>query len=129
MGEVLPLDDNGKPLPLAKAVTVTIANNGNLSGAIDMRYCIGARIHIPDSWTAARLGFKSSPTLGGTYTIARDEYGNIIAISGIGTTTGSSYTMPIGMFPAMYIKLWSVNTASEADAAQTNAKSITVVLK
>jgi hypothetical protein len=88
-------------------------------------------VHVPDSWTDANIGFKISPTTGGTFVIAKDTSGVPIQISGINTTTGAAYQIPTSMAGGCFVKLWSKNTtaATATDNNQTNAKALTVTLK
>ena len=110
---------------------LSIANGAALSAAFDASRYINGIVIIPDGWTAANLGFKISDTLAGTYVVAKDKEGVPFQISTINTTTGAAYAIPIELFPAPFVKLWSKNTtaATETDANQTGAKALKVLLK
>lgn len=115
----------------AKIVNLTIANAAAISEEFYMGDHIVGLVHVPASWTDANIGFKISPTTGGTFVVAKDKTGSPIQISGINTTTGAAYAIPTELAGACYVKLWSKNTtaATETDNNQTNAKALTVTLK
>jgi hypothetical protein len=112
-------------------IKVTIANGAALSEEFYMGDHIVGLVHVPDSWTAANIGFKISPTSGGTFVVAKDDTGVPIQISTVNTTTGAAYAIPTKLAGASYVKIWSKNTtaATETDANQTNDKAINVILK
>jgi hypothetical protein len=114
-----------------KIEKVTIANGAAISGAFFMGDHVAGFIHIPDSWTDANLGFKIAPTSDGTFVIAKDDVGVPVQITTINTTTGAAYRIPLSVYGAVYVKLWSKNTtaATATDNNQTGDKAITITLK
>lgn len=112
-------------------LTVTIANNEAVSGAIDMRRFTGGMVVIPAAWTDANLGFKVSTEEAGTYTILKGATGTPIQISSITTNASFAYSLPTELAGALWVKLWSKNTtaATTTDNNQGGARSIGVYLK
>lgn len=111
--------------------TLTIADGAAISQALWMGSWAGGYVLIPDSWTAANMGFQVSEAEAGTFAILRDESGSPVQISGILTTGARAYALPAELFGALWVKLWSKSTtaATETDANQTGAISPIVVLK
>lgn len=118
---------------LQKQGTVTIADSAATSGAIEIPvgYAIGA-VDVPDSWTAADLGFSISTDGGTTF---RDLYAGSgtttarLRCTGVPTSGGGFILVPIILHElalGMKVKLTSINTASNADANQTGAITLTV---
>lgn len=133
----------GVPLPVSGPLTdaelrtvaepsVTILQNAALSDAFDMRGREGGMVEVPDGWTDANIGFKVCGTLGGTYVVAKDKTGVPIQISGVNTTTGAAYAIPVELYAAHYVKVWSKHktAATETDVNQTgSAKTLKLMLK
>jgi hypothetical protein len=116
---------------LGMQVAVTIADGAALSEAIYMEPFAGGMVYVPDSWSAANLGFKVCDTEGGTFAILKDASGVPIQISGMSTSGAMAYQIPDGLFGAVWVKLWSKSTtaATETDVNQTGAISPVLMLK
>lgn len=113
-------------------MSLTIAENAAISEAFDMSDYIGGMVMVPDSWTAANIGFKVCDTLAGTYVNAKDKDGVPIQIGTVNATTGAAYAIPTELFPALFVKIWSKHAtpATETDVNQTGAaKALKVMLK
>jgi hypothetical protein len=108
---------------------VVIANGGHESEIIDFRQYEGGFIHTPTAWTDANIGFEMAYDRDGPYSIARDEDGAALEISGIATDASGSFAMPTALKGAQFIKLWSKNTSTEADVAQAAERTVSVTLK
>lgn len=115
---------------LHKLGSVTIPDTAAVSDAIQIPagYAIVA-VDVDASWTAADLGFQISTDGGTTY---------VDVWSGVGTTTSRSRLTGIPTTaafvvvpqvtlgfctPGTFVKITSINAASNADAAQTGAVS------
>ena len=70
-------------------------------------------LHMPDTWTAANIGFLVSPTVGGTFSPLYDILGNLVVFSG--PLVDTAYVLPSELTGALYVKLWS-NTAGVNEA-------------
>ena len=110
---------------------LTIANNEALTAEFDMTPFAGGLVIVPGTWTAANIGFKVSPTSGGTFVTLVDYLGSPVQVSGVATGTSKAYQMPDELFAAGFVKLWSKSTtiATETDTNQGGARTLTVVLK
>ena len=106
--------------------SVTIANAGNLSDAIDMRPYTMATVHMPAAWTTASIGFKVSTSKGGTFLPLYDDDGNLVQIDS--PTASKAYTVPAAVAAAHYIKLWSQD-GSASNTAQGAARTLVLDLK
>jgi hypothetical protein len=109
----------------------TIGNNAALGEAVDMRNYAGGFLSVPDSWSDANIGFKVCSTKDGTFTVAKDDAGAPIQISGVNTTTGARYYLPEKLFGAHFVKPWSKHktAATETDVNQTGAKVLAFEFK
>lgn len=108
--------------------SLTIANGAAVSGAFDMSDYVMGEVHIPNEWTDANIGFKSSTTESGTYLPVYDADGAIVEITNIGTATARAYTLPAEVATCKWVKLWSQD-GSAGDTNQGAARSLTVVIK
>lgn len=109
--------------------SVTIPINTALSEAVDISQFSGGMIEIPAVMTACNLGFKGCDTAGGTYKIVRKGLGKTVAEVEIKSDEAGLYPLPDELFGCLYIKVWSKNTASEADVNQAAARAIKLHLK
>ncbi len=116
---------------LYKTVSLTVANGVALSNEVDMSIYSGGVIHMSAIWTAAAIGFKVCSISGGTFTpLYRDDALTLVQI-GDGTNkpvASTSYAIPVEVFGARYMKLWSQN-GSASDANQGGDRIITMDLK
>lgn len=112
-------------------ISVTIPNGTAESEEMDWRPYAGGIVWIPNPWTDANLGFKISPTTGGTFTNLRDYFGAPVQISGIAIAEVHPYQIPEELFSAGFVKLWSKDTtaATETDNNQGGDRVLTVALK
>jgi len=106
--------------------TATIAQNGNLSGEVDMGGYTSGIVFMPAAWTAASIGFKASSTPSGTYAILCDASGSLAQIDS--PAASKAYALPSAVGGASYIKLWSQD-GSGSDTAQAAARTLTLHLK
>lgn len=74
---------------------------------------IAGILHMPDTWTAADIGFLVSPTVDGTFRPLYDISGNLVVFSGPAADTAN--VLPPELSGAIYVKLWS-NTAGANEA-------------
>lgn len=87
-------------------------------------------IRIPAVWTAADIAFKVSDAQDGTYDFLRDNTtGDLVRVKGIKTSAASWYRVPEEVSGAYWVKLVSVNTASEAAVNQAAARSLKLLIK
>ena len=107
-------------------LTVTIAKTANLSEEIDMSDKALLALHMPSAWTAASIGFKASPTPGGTFQPVYNSNGVLVQISS--PTASKTYIAPAEIAACRYIKLWSQD-GSGANKAQGAERAIGVELK
>lgn len=91
----------------------------------------GGLLLIPDAWTDANLGFKVSHLDGGDFNPLKDEAGTIVEVGPIATAEAGWYNLPLEVFGARFIKLWSKTTASGVgtDTNQAADRSIYLMLK
>lgn len=109
---------------------IVIAVGESLSAALDFsQYAGGILINSGTDWTTADLCFEVSDTLSGTYVKLRDSSGVLIRVTGLSTTAGEARPLPEELFAAGFVKLRSVNTASEAAVNQVATQTIKLVLK
>lgn len=110
-------------------VNPVIASGAYLSDAIDIRVYASGVVMMPAAWTTADLGIYVCDTEDGTFQPLLDssgEYGVDVNIDG--AAAGKSYLLPVNIFSAQYIKLWSTNGAGE-DTNQEAERTFTVMLK
>jgi len=115
-----------------KTVSLTIGSALAETEEFDATGFPGGMVHLAGTvWTAANIGFKVSPTSGGSFAILYDYLGAPVQISGVGTAISGAYQIPDEFFPAGFVKLWSKSTtaATITDTNQGDARAITVVLK
>lgn len=108
---------------------VSIANGEALSDEIDVRgYSAMIVICTSAAWTSAALGFKVSPASGGTfYPFFRDISGAYSRAEIASFAAETAYLVPVGLFPAGFVKLWSQNSGS--DENQGDDRAFVVILK
>jgi hypothetical protein len=106
--------------------SVTIALNGNLSDAIDMRHFTMLIVHMPAAWTAASIGFKVSSSNGGTYQPLYDDDGDLVQIDS--PAASATYQANAEVAGAHWLKLWSQN-GSGTNTAQAAARTLALDLK
>lgn len=110
-------------------ISLSIADGESTTAAVDIRNRIVGVISVPDSWTAADIGATACNTSGGTFTAVKDEYGAVVKITSINTTTGARYQIPQAIMACHWVKFVSLNTSTGAAANQTGAKALTLELK
>lgn len=108
--------------------TVIIANGQAESDVIDISHFVGDAgvITIPSAWTAASIGFKVSATSTGTYSALRDEFGNIVQVTGIQTAAAGVYKLPDALRGVLYLKLWSHNAGVSANQGADRVITLSV---
>lgn len=99
--------------------TVTIANAGTTSDAVDAVDTALYGIILPSAFTGTSLTFTVCDTETGTYQGLYDQYGNAVSMT---VAQGRSYTLPTELAPWPFFKIVS----GSSEAAQ---RSITVVRK
>lgn len=109
--------------------SVVIASGAALSEVFNFSAFANGIIVVPTAWTAANIGFKVCDTDSGTFVPLKDDEGAIIEITNVITNASYGYAIPDKVFGAKFVKLWSKNTASEADVNQSSARSLGVVVK
>ena len=109
-----------------KVQTLTIANGVAISDAVDMRDYAGGQVLMPAAWTAANIGFKIASSEGDTYFPLYDSDGAIIEIGS--PAVDKAFQLPIDIFGALWIKLWSQDGAG-GDTNQGAARTIIIQLK
>ena len=109
-------------------VTATIAQNGTLSGAVDIGNMTNIGLIMPAVWTAAHITFQVSNALAGTYSELVDSTGTEVNIA---VSAGVAYTLADAdsrlLAPWRFIKIQS--GATGATVAQTAARNIVIVGK
>jgi hypothetical protein len=101
-----------------------IASSGNLSNAINMTDVSGAEIHMPGTWTAASIAFKTSISSGGTFLALYDADGSLVQVS---AAASRAISLPAELFASHYVKLWSQNAGSNEN--QAGERTISVLMK
>lgn len=112
-----------------KELAVTIANGEAESGVIDMRGYAGGIVVMPAAWTTADLGVKVCGSADGTFVPLKDNengYGTSVSIDG--PVAAAAYMLPLDVFAAPYMKLWSHDGAG-SDTNQGAARTLTLFLK
>ena len=112
-----------------KTVVVTMAKDGNVSAAIDLRLYGAAGIIMPAAWTTADLGIQVCATVDGTYVPLLDKdsgYGTDVSIDA--ADAAQAYALRWDAFAFPFVKLWSHDGAG-ANVAQAAARTFTVCLK
>lgn len=110
--------------------SITIANGGNLSAAIDMREFAGGMLHIPAALEATTvIGFKVCPTKDGTFVPLRKNDGTK-TLDYIETQLNEAGAYPLldGLFGGFFVKIYLMTTAGVA-VNQTADRAFTVTLK
>lgn len=103
-----------------KFITLTIADEGTTTAAVDLRGWAARGIHMPADWDAADITFTASPTETGTYQTVKYSDGSATAIATATITTAAAdvYIPFVGnLAVAMVSPGWVKVVAS---AAQTN---------
>ena len=98
---------------------IDISEDDDLSTEIDLGDVREFIVVMPDTWTSASIGFKVSPTSGGTFVPLYDDGGNLVQINS--PAVDKAYAAPPEVGIARYVKLWSQdgsgsNTVQGADA-------------
>ena len=109
-----------------KFQSMTIANGAAVSDAFDMRDYSGGQLVMPAAWTAASIGFQVAASEGGTYSPLYDSSAAIVEISG--PAVDKAYQLPVELFGAHWVKLWSQDGAGN-DTNQGAARTVIVELK
>ena len=114
---------------LQAKVSVTILSGAAVSEAINLEDLGGdaGLVGVPGAWTSASLGFQVSDAFGGTYSPLRDQTGAVVEISNIQTAAAGWYKLPDALRGAMYVKLWSESSGS--DAVQGADRAMVVLAK
>lgn len=99
----------------SKITTVTIANGGTTSGAVDVSGFTHVTIVMPSAWTTATLGVEVSNALAGTYVPLHDSSG------AVAITIAASQAITLDIQSLIFIKL-------KASASQAAARTITLLL-
>ncbi len=107
-------------------VVAVIANGVAISQAIDMRPYVMGLVHMPAIWTAASIGFKVSPTEGGTYVALYDKNATLVQISS--PAVDLTYVFPAEVAGCLWIKLWSQDGAA-SDTNQGAERELKVDFK
>ncbi len=107
-------------------VVAVIPNATAISQAIDMRPYVMGLVHMPAVWTAASIGFKVSPTEGGTFVALYDKNAVLVQVSS--PLINLSYVFPAEVAGCLWIKLWSQD-GSASDTNQGAERSLKVDLK
>ncbi len=114
-------------------IPVVIADNAYLSNAFSMIDWGVGILTVPTGWVAANIGFQVCHTEGGTYTILREEdTDQPVQIQYVSTSAARSYRVPVELFAAQWVKLWSksATAATETDVNQTGGPlELTLMLK
>lgn len=106
-------------------IKVTFVANTCESDVIDVRQFAGGNIHLPSTWTTARLAFKLAPNEDGTFQKHYDEDG--VRIEVVTDTAGLTYAMPSEFFPNRWFRFWSQSLGTDVD--QTAKRVISLGLK
>lgn len=105
--------------------TVTIAEGAALSAALDVRGVSGIWLVMPAEWTAAVLGFKVSPVVGGTFAPLYDAAGDRV---GVALQVDYIQIAPPALVGAGLVKLWS-RDAGGLDVEQDAERAFVVILR
>lgn len=107
-----------------------IAAGAALSGVIDLREMAGGILkNDGTNWTAADIVFDVREKEDGTFTTLKDETGTAVRISGLATDAAHARKLPDELFACRYVKIKSVGVGTVVAENQTNAQSITLILK
>lgn len=117
-----------------KFYSVTIANNAATSTAFPLGHSRVVGVIVPSAWTAADISFEiEHPS--GTWVKVVNRAGALYKLTGV-ATAASEYQLVSGDANQADViitgpgdgRIVSTNTASEADANQGAARTLTVVL-
>jgi hypothetical protein len=75
-----------------------------------MQYYSKAIFHMPDTWSAADIGFKVAEIADGVYLPLYMTDGNLEAIT---PAVDRSYAFPSSVAGAKYVKLWSNSAGTD----------------
>lgn len=116
----------------SKTQQVTIPSGAALSDPFDFREWTGLIVHMPDTWTAAYVGFQVASEVDGTYVPLNDEDAAAVLIGDAAGPTqpvaDEAYAAPTDLFPARFVKLWSTDGAG-LDTNQAAERVLTLDLK
>lgn len=103
------------------STATTIASGSNAAAEQDVSGFLPLKIHIGSGWTAANLGFKSRPLGSSTSRVVRDDTGTPVQISGINTTVGGVYSVPVtpGLEGIKFLTLYKKNTTAATTSVVT----------
>lgn len=107
---------------------VSIALNSALSDvvrSVDVVPSVGL-VFIP-GWTAASLAFQVSDSADGQFAPLRSKSGALVEVTGIVTTTGAWYPLPVELNGAPFFKLWSETGGS--NVVQTALRLLKISFK
>jgi len=108
--------------------TATIADDGNLSAAVEIPYGYRlAAIVMPSTWDTATLTFTVSTTAGGTYTQLYYD-GNVYTLSEAAASRNITVN-PVALYPWRYIKIQSGTVASAVSQTTGTTRVFTLVLR
>jgi hypothetical protein len=111
--------------------TVSFGSAGSVSSALMVGHldARGYGVAIPSAWTAADVGFEVSSD-GTVYQQLADSGGTLVKVKGIGTAAARVYSAPaecwiVGTY--QYLRLASINTASDAYVNQGDARTVEII--
>jgi hypothetical protein len=110
-------------------MSVTILSGEAVSESFDYSTYGGGMVRIPVSWTTANLGFKVAIDNDDTFYPLRDKTGSPVEIASILASGIRWYSLPVDLFGAKEVKLWSKSTGTESDANQSSDRVLYLMLK
>lgn len=111
------------------SIALSVLAGEALTQAVGFSQWAGGVVIVPAEWTAANIGFYVSDIESGEYVILRDDSGSAVEITSIKTDGSRAYKLPDDVFGCTFLKLWSKNTASEADVNQAAVRALKVLCK
>lgn len=109
-----------------KTVPATILAGEAESDVLEITRSVILSLHMPESWTAASIGFKACHTPSGDFYPVYNENDVLVQISG--ADAQKVYIAPAEAGAPRYIKLWSQN-GSGTDTNQATERVIQVTAK
>lgn len=105
--------------------TPTIASGTAVSNTIDFRDHSMMIVHIPATWTAADLSFRTATAVDGTFDDLYDETGTLLEVAGV--TAGNGFVVPARLAPAHFVQI--VSQSAGVTVNQAADRVLTVELK
>ena len=93
----------------------TIASGTAVSTTIDFRDHSMMIVHVPATWTAADLSFRTSTTVDGTFDDLYDEAGSLLVVTAV--AAGNGYVVPARLAPAHFVQIISQSAGTPVNQA------------